>query len=110
MAESARLRRAWESLPKTRHGREMPNRHPDVRPEWIIYVIESQNPYEWMEYGATQDGELTVQTILVEYVPEINVWVKVVFDGYSDSGEFHTAHKLRGSQVEQIQSIRARRR
>ena len=41
-----------------------------------------------MEYGTTQDGELTVQTILVEYVPEINVWVKVVFDGYSDSANF----------------------
>ena len=87
----------------------MVNRHPDVRPEWVIRAIESSD-YEWTEYSTTPVGDLVVQTILVGYIAEVDVWVKVVFEGYLDGGKFHTAHQLRRRQMDQIRSIRERRR
>ena len=53
MAEDARLLQAWEELPKTEHGHRQVLRTdtPDVRPEWIMRVIESPDSYQWIEYS-----------------------------------------------------------
>ena len=109
MPENARLRRAWEELPKTSHGREMPNRHPDVRPEWIMRVIESPDSYEWIEYSATLDEELRVWRIQVGWIPESETWIQVVFEERVTGDEFDTAYRLRGKQAEQRLKGRTRR-
>ena len=110
MPENARLRQAWEELPKTNYGRRLANRHPDVRPEWIMRVIEATDSYERIEYGTDKADELSVRTIILGYVPDSAVWLKVVLEGYPDSGVFHTAYQLSDRQVEQIRRGSERRR
>ena len=109
MPENVRLRRAWEQLPKTVHGQEFENRHPDVRPEWIMRVIGSQDSYEWIEYSTTRDAELRVWTIYVGWVAEAARWLEVVFEGFPDDGEFDTAYRLRDKQAAQRLRGRTRR-
>lgn len=109
MAENARLRRAWEELPKTTHGHQVENRHPDVRPEWIMRVTESQDSYEWTEYSTTSEEELRVWTIRVGWVTEIERWLEVVFEEFPKGGQFHTAYLLRRRQARQSLWGRTRR-
>ena len=109
MEERARLLRAWEELPKTPHGRQIEDRHPDVRPEWIMYVVESPNAYEWTEYSSTDEENLRVWTIRVAWVSEIARWVEVVIEEFSDGGQFDTAYRLRDKQVEQRLKGKTRR-
>ena len=96
MPENERLRRAWEELPKNEHGREMPNRHPDVRPEWIMGVIESPDTYEWLEYSATPEEELRIWRIQVGWVSGIATWIKVVFEERETVVEF--CHSISSSR------------
>ena len=110
MPENARLRRAWEQLPKTVHGRTLAVRHPDIRPEWVMYVIESPNAYEWIEYSTGHSDDLILHTILMERVPDAGAWVKVVFDGFLDSGEFLTAYQLRDQRAQEDLKDKERRR
>ena len=73
-------------------------------------VIESRDSYEWVEYGTNREGESEVRTIIAGYVADSAVWLKVVFDGFPDSGAFHTAHQLNRRQVERVRRRRERRR
>ena len=42
--ENERLRREYDALPKTPwHGDDTQERHPDIRPEWVMRVI--YDPY-----------------------------------------------------------------
>lgn len=83
-----RLRRALEALPKTAHGELYLERHPDVRPEWVMMVIE--DPYEeWTERDYT--GQ--VYTIITGRVTHRNQCIQVVFEGDSpDKGMFEAAY------------------
>ena len=64
--ERARLRRAFEALPKvTGHGETSPVRHRDVLPEWIMEIIAG--PYRSDELY-TQEGER--RTVLTGLVAE----------------------------------------
>ncbi len=109
MSENARLRRAWEEFPKTAHGRLIEERHPDLRPEWIMRIIESLDSYEWLEYGTTPDGQLRIWIIRAGWVTEIETWIEVVFEERSGDDEFHTAYRLRDKQVEHRLRGRSRR-
>lgn len=109
MADNARLRRAWEELPKTEHGRHLQSRHPDVRPEWIMRVIESRDSYEWIEYSTTPEEGLRVWRVQVGWVPEIETWIKIVFEEGITGDEFDTAYRLRDKQAEHQLRGRTRR-
>ncbi|MCY3543843.1 MAG: hypothetical protein OXH22_07365 [Chloroflexi bacterium] len=87
--ENARLQRAFDRLPKSgSHGSTVTSRHPDVRQEWIISIIEE--PYdEWIE---THERSGQRKTIVVGRVPEFEQWVKVVFIGVGDNRELLTAY------------------
>ena len=86
--ESARLRRAFDEMPKTPgHGEIMPQRHGSVRPEWIMRIIAE--PYERYEIY-TPDGER--RTVITGRVPESQQWIMVVFAGDPETGEFLTAY------------------
>ena len=87
-AERARLRRAFELLPKVEgHGDTALERHSDVQPEWIMEIIA--NPYHSDEVY-TQDREL--RTVLTGRVPESRQWITVVFVGDPETGLFLTAY------------------
>ena len=85
--ENLRLRLAYEDLPKTElHGFSSEERHPDVRPEWIMQIIAE--PYDrFEEYRAG-----TRMTVLVGRVPQARQWIKLVFIGDPETGLFHTAY------------------
>lgn len=69
--ERARLRRAFELLPKVEgHGDTALERHGDVLPEWIMEIIA--NPYRSDE-AYTQEGER--RTILTGRVTESRRWI-----------------------------------
>ena len=88
--ETARLRRSFDGLPKVPgHGETLEERHGDVLPEWVMLVIA--NSHE--KYEEYIDGVL--YTVLVGRVPESRQWIKVVFLGSSDAGEFVTAYRDR---------------
>lgn len=88
--EIARLRRAFEGLPKVHgHGETSEERHGDVLPEWVMLIIA--NPYE--RYEEYRDGIL--RNILVGRVPESRQWIKVVFEGTPETGDFLTAYRDR---------------
>ena len=71
-----RLRNAFKALPKTDHGEVYLERHPDVRSEWVMMVIE--DPYEeWTEGDDTSH----LYTIITGRVRERNQWIQVVFQG-----------------------------
>ena len=86
--EGARLRRAFELLPKVpEHGGSVLERHNRILPEWIMAIIAS--PYERNEMY-TPEGER--RTVLVGRVPESRQWIMVVFVGDPETGEFLTAY------------------
>ena len=90
--ENARLRRAFDRLPKIPgHGETVLGRHTSIRQEWIMKVIAG--PYERYEV-VTTDGER--RTILTGRVPESNHWIMVVFVGDPETGMFLTAYTNRG--------------
>ena len=80
-------RREFAELPKILiHGESALERHPEIRPEWIMMVIYS--PYDrWQEIT---DGK--IRTILAGRVPEFNHWIAVVFVGNEITGSFLTAY------------------
>ena len=86
--EIARLRREFDALPKdSGHGEMLDERHGDVLPEWVMLILA--NPREqFPEY----QGE-TLRTIIVGSVPESRQWIKVVFEGTLETGEFLTAYR-----------------
>ena len=68
-------------------------RHPDIKPEWVMRVIEY--PYDqWEEI--TRSGDL--RTVIVGRVAQSNQWIKVVFSGIGDSRELITAYQDRRLQ------------
>ena len=88
--EIARLRRAFDALPKVPgHGEMFEERHGDVLPEWVMLIIA--NPRE--QFPEYRDGIL--RTIIVGRVPESRQWIKVIFEGTLETGEFLTAYRDR---------------
>jgi hypothetical protein len=88
MLERERLRLGYARLPKTRHGTELQQTHPEILQEWVMHTIE--RPYEqWQEYVEYRDE---VRTILVGRVPEFHQWIKVGLVGRPDTGALHTAY------------------
>ena len=86
--EICRLRAEYERLPKTPHGMELQETHPEISQEWVMQIIEQ--PYDkWEEFVPHRDE---VRTILVGRVQEFNQWIKVVLIGRADAGELHTAY------------------
>ena len=89
--ERARLRRAFELLPKVEgHGETSPVRHRDVLPEWIMQIVA--HPYERDEVY-TETGER--RTVLDGRVSESRQWIVVVFVGDPETGRFLTAYHNR---------------
>lgn len=86
--ETRRLLQEYERFPKTPHGEELQEIHPEVSPEWVIQIIE--HPHDLWEEFVSDRNEL--RTILVGRVPEFNQWIKVVMTGRPGSGELHTAY------------------
>ena len=85
--ERARLRRAFESLPKIPgHGESTFERH-KIPPEWIMEIIA--DPYEQYEMH-TPEGER--RTIIIGRVPESRQWIVVVFVGDPETGRLLTAY------------------
>ena len=85
--ESLRLRQEYEALPKTpAHGAETELPHPNIRPEWVMRIIDAPND-QWEEIAR---GE--VRSILVGCVAQFNQWIVVVFIGDTNAGVFHTAY------------------
>jgi hypothetical protein len=83
-----RLRREYARLPKTAHGAQLQETHPEVLQEWVTHIIE--RPYEqWEEYVPHRDE---VRTVLVGCVPGFNQWIKVVLVGRETAGALHTAY------------------
>jgi hypothetical protein len=86
--EIARLRRAYQAMHKVHgHGDETFERHPDIRPEWIMKIIEE--PYDQFEvhrYGRRR-------TVITGRVPQLRQWISVVFDGDPETGQFLTAYQ-----------------
>ena len=95
-SENARLRRAFDAMPKVPvHGETTPQRHSSVRPEWIMRIIA--DPYERYEVH-TPAGER--RTILTGRVPESRQWIMLVFVGDPETGAFLTAyHKKQLAKV-----------
>ena len=87
-AERARLRRAFDLLPKIEgHGDTALERHTDVLPEWIMQIIA--DPYRSDEVY-TQERER--RTVLAGRVPESRQWIQVVFVSDPETGRFLTAY------------------
>ena len=63
-------------------------------------VVESLDSYEWIEYSTTQEEELRVWTIHIGWEPEIETWIKVVFEEGANGDEFATAYRLQDKQAE----------
>ena len=74
-----RLRQEFESLSKTPHGQRYRSRHQDVRPEWVMAVVEA--PY--VERTETHRTTGEPMYVLIGRVPEWHRWIKVVFYGTS---------------------------
>ncbi len=89
--EIARLRRAFDELPKVPgHGDAALLRHSNVKPEWVMRIIAE--PYHREE---ELDPKGQMQTIVVGRVPESNQWIKLVFVGDPETGLFLTAYNDR---------------
>ena len=90
-AERARLRRAFDLLPKVPgHGDTALVRHSDILPEWVMLIVASSHErYE----AVTPGGER--RTVLTGRVPESRQWIMVVFVGDPETGEFLTAYHSR---------------
>ena len=89
--EDERLRREYEALPKVHvHGERAAQRHPEIRPEWVMQVI--YDPYDrWQT--VMSDGE--VRTILVGRVLPFSQWIAVVFLGDEITGALLTHYANR---------------
>ena len=86
--ENARLRRAYQRMRKVSgYGEDILSRHPSIRPEWDMQIIEE--PYD--RYEEHQYGER--RTCIVGRVPDSNQWIKLVFVGDPETGEFLTAYQ-----------------
>ena len=84
------MRRAFERLHKTSHGRELAERHPNIRPEWVMRIIA--NPHDrWERTG----GDGIRRTFLAGAVRESNSWIEVIFLGDPETGRFETAFSNR---------------
>ena len=86
------MRRAFEELPKDPHAANWLDNHPDMRPEWVMMVIEQ--PYsEWVEPDS-RTGEPS--TILAGRVQASDQWIKVIFKGTDpETRLFKTAYRDR---------------
>lgn len=92
-----RLRARFEALPKDPHAANWQSNHPDMKPEWVMMVID--DPYDqWLEPDSrTQEPS----TILAGRVPASGQWIKVVFVGSDpETRRFKTAY--RSSQLMKI--------
>lgn len=89
--ETARLRRAFDELPKVPgHGDDTLERHHNIQPEWVMRIIaEPYHRYEEMDPAGER------QTIIVGRVLESNQWIKLVFVGDPETGSFLTAYNDR---------------
>ena len=88
--ENSRLLRAYQRMRKVQgHGEDTLSRHPSIRPEWVMRVIEE--PYD--RYEEHQRGES--RTCVVGRVSESSHWIKLVFVGDPETGEFLTAYQDR---------------
>ncbi len=89
--EIARLREAFTRLPKDiGHGDSVLIRRSDVRPEWVMQVIE--DPHD--RYEESRPG-MERRTVIVGRVSESRQWIKVVFVGDPETGLFLTAYRDR---------------
>ena len=89
--ERAKLRRAFELLPKVaRHGETALVRHKLILPEWVMQIID--NPYERYEVY-TDEGEW--RTVFTGRVTDSLRWIMVVFVGNAETGRFLTAYHNR---------------
>lgn len=89
--EKRRLRREYAALPKTDHGgKTTTERHKDIAPEWVISILNDPRD-RWSE--TDQNG--LPMTVIVGRVPERNQWIRLIFYGTPESGEFHTAYSDR---------------
>ena len=88
--EIARLRRAFDAMPKVpEHGEAALRRHANIRPEWVMRILAE--PYDRFEEWDA--GEM--QTIIVGRVLESSSWIKLVFVGDPETGTFLTAYNDR---------------
>lgn len=86
--EIARLRLAFDAMPKVQaHGEETFERHPDIRPKWIMKIVEE--PYD--QFETYRNGRR--RTVIVGRLPQLRQWVSVVFDGEPATGVFLTAYQ-----------------
>ena len=86
--ENARLRREYQLMRKVRgHGEDILSRHPSIRPEWVMQIVEE--PYD--RYEEYQYGER--RTCIIGRVLESTQWIKLVFVGDPETGEFLTAYQ-----------------
>ena len=82
--EIERLRREFDRLPKTEHAKDVLERHPEVRPEWVMQVIEA--PYEeWTE----NDARGRRSRVIAGRVAGASQWIKVIIN---PQGLLITAH------------------
>lgn len=73
--DDARLRRTFDRLPKTDHANDVFERHPEVRREWVVMVME--NPYgEWIE----TDARGRMSRVVAGRVEGASQWIKVIFN------------------------------
>ena len=73
--ENARLRQAFDQLPKTMHGSSLLERHPYMRPEWVMRIIEG--PYDqWYEY----DIYGRRASVFAGRVEGFSQWIKVALN------------------------------
>ena len=83
-AENARLRRAYDMLPKTAHAEFLMERHDDIRPEWVMRIIE--DPYDqWVE----TDNHGRTSQVIAGRIEGASQWIRVVLNL---DGELVTAH------------------
>ena len=89
--ENAELHQAFDNLRKApSHGDSALRRHGNIRPEWVMRVLSE--PYDRYE-ERTSSGER--RTIIVGRVPQSQQWIKLVFIGEPETGEFLTAYNDR---------------
>ena len=87
--ENARLRRAFDLLPKTDHAKDVFERHPEVRPEWVMQIIE--NPYdEWTE----TDARSRRSRVIAGRVAGASQWIKVILNPQGQLVTSHFDHHL----------------
>ena len=89
--EIARLRREFDALPKVPgHGDSALRRHPNIRPEWVMQIL--QEPFHRYEETGSAGQRCT---IVVGRVPQLNQWIKIVFIGEPETGALLTVYNDR---------------